>query len=69
MIWQPIATCPEYEYVLLHVPGRECAVHGRKLTREDGIVWQISGSSAHEILMDRMKWSKPVHWQPLPDLP
>lgn len=70
--WQPIETLPEWETALLFVPREACLariVRGRKLSRSDGIVWEIEGTSAHETLMRQQKWATPTHWMPLPGAP
>ena len=65
--WQPIATAPEHQMILVYVPDAEVerdriqtAYYG--ITSNHKRLWVIGGLAQWDV-------GKPTHWQPLPEPP
>lgn len=70
--WHSVADgMPEYQDVLLYLPERVSPiVRGKRMTREDGFMWEIEGTSLHEKIWDRVfKTPQPTYWRFMPELP
>lgn len=71
--WMPIESAPmDGTRVLLWHDSYRTPMAGYGLTRDDGDMWNVNGTTAHESLRARCParlYASPTHWQPLPAPP